>query len=52
MFETMGYATGVNLDSLLEIARALPSIVEHEVPGQVMKAGAADRRYPLPASIA
>ena len=52
MFETMGYATGVDLNSLLDIARALPAIVEHEVPGQVMKAGASDRRYPMPASIA
>jgi hydroxymethylglutaryl-CoA lyase len=50
MFATMGYDTGVDLDALLGIARDLPAIVEHEVPGQVMKAGKSDRRYPLPAS--
>ncbi|GAC1531244.1 MAG: hypothetical protein NVS2B4_10500 [Ramlibacter sp.] len=52
MFQAMGCDTGVDLDCLLEVARALPAIVGHEVPGQVMKAGASDRRYPLPASIA
>lgn len=52
MFQTMGYDTGVDLERLLEAARMLPAIVEHDVPGQVMKAGASDRRYPLPASIA
>ncbi|HEU0201928.1 MAG TPA: hydroxymethylglutaryl-CoA lyase [Burkholderiaceae bacterium] len=51
MFETMGYRTGVSLDALLEIARGLPALVEHDVPGQVMKAGPSSRRYPLPASV-
>jgi len=32
----------------LEIARGLPAIVGHEVPGHVMKAGKADRKYPPP----
>ena len=48
MLEQMGYETGVNLDRLLEIARGLPAIVGHEVPGQVIKAGKADRKYPRP----
>jgi hydroxymethylglutaryl-CoA lyase len=48
MLDRMGYETGVDLDRLLEIARALPVIVGHEVPGQVMRAGKADRRYPRP----
>jgi hydroxymethylglutaryl-CoA lyase len=52
MFEVMGCDTGVDLDLLLAAARELPQIVGHEVPGQVMKAGKSDRRYPLPASIA
>jgi hydroxymethylglutaryl-CoA lyase len=51
MFETMGYQTGVTLDALLEIARGLPAIVEHDVPGQVMKAGPSSRRFPVPASV-
>ena len=48
MLEQMGYDTGVNLDLLLEIARDLPAIVGHEVPGQLIKAGKTDRRYPIP----
>lgn len=48
MLESMGYETGVDLDALLAVAVDLPSLVGHEVPGQVMKAGRATRRYPLP----
>jgi hydroxymethylglutaryl-CoA lyase len=48
MFEAMGRHTGVDLDRLLTLARQLPDIVGHPVPGQVMKAGPATRRYPLP----
>lgn len=49
MFEAMGVNTGVNLDALLEIAATLPELVGHDVPGQVVKAGKWDRRYPMPA---
>jgi hydroxymethylglutaryl-CoA lyase len=48
MLETMGYHTNVNLNALLEIAGTLPSIVGHDVPGQVVKAGPSSRRYPAP----
>lgn len=48
MFETMGVSTGVDLDALLAVAATLPDIVGHDVPGQVVKAGKSDRRYPLP----
>lgn len=48
MFEAMGRQTGVNLERLLALACGLPDIVGHPVPGQVMKAGPATRRYPLP----
>ena len=48
MFEQMGVATGVDLDALLRVARDLPALVGHEVPGQVAKAGTAERRHPLP----
>jgi hydroxymethylglutaryl-CoA lyase len=48
MFEAMGRDTGVDLERLLTLARQLPDIVGHPVPGQVMKAGPATRRYPLP----
>lgn len=50
MLEAMGYDTGVDLSMLIELASTLPQIVGHDVPGQVMKAGPASRRYPLPTS--
>jgi hydroxymethylglutaryl-CoA lyase len=48
MFEQMGLDTGVDLDALLAAAAGLPALVGHDVPGQVLKAGKADRRYPRP----
>lgn len=48
MFEAMGHDTGVQLDALLELARRVPEIVKHEVPGQVVKAGPWTRKYPAP----
>lgn len=51
MFAQMGEDTGVDLDALLEVAARLPAIVGHALPGQVLKAGKADRRYPKPRSL-
>jgi hydroxymethylglutaryl-CoA lyase len=39
MLEDMGYDTRVDLAKLLAVARRMPVVVGHEVPGQVMKAG-------------
>ena len=39
MLQVCGIDTGVDLDLLLEIARGLPALVGHEVPGQVIRAG-------------
>jgi len=39
MLEDMGYDTRIDLAKLLAVARRIPSIVGHDVPGQVMKAG-------------
>ena len=39
MLDTMGFDTGMNVDKLLGLARQLPQIVGHAVPGQVAKAG-------------
>lgn len=50
MFECMGVPTGVDLDALITVSQTLPELVGHEVPGQVAKAGKADRRYPVPAN--
>ncbi len=48
MFDAMDCATGVDLEGLLELARLLPAMVKHDIPGQVVKAGPSTRRYPLP----
>jgi len=37
--EDMGYDTRVDLAKLLAVARRIPAVVGHDVPGQVMKAG-------------
>jgi len=39
MLEDMGYDTRVDLAKLLLVARRIPAVVGHDVPGQVMKAG-------------
>ncbi|MEO6018517.1 MAG: hydroxymethylglutaryl-CoA lyase [Polaromonas sp.] len=39
MLDAMGYDTGIDLPKLLAVARQLPHIVGHDVPGQVAKAG-------------
>lgn len=39
MLDAMGYDTGMDLPALLAVARQMPQIVGHEVPGQVAKAG-------------
>ena len=44
----MGVETGVDLDALLAVSRRVQEIVGHPLPGQIVKAGAWDRRYPLP----
>ncbi|MBK6009361.1 hydroxymethylglutaryl-CoA lyase [Ramlibacter ginsenosidimutans] len=51
MLQAMGYDTGVDLGKLLAIARALPGIVGHEVPGQVAKAGPSMQLHPVPAAV-
>lgn len=50
MLEAMGYDTGIDLDKLLNIARYLPEIVRHDVPGQVAKAGRITDLHPAPAA--
>jgi hydroxymethylglutaryl-CoA lyase len=52
MLEQMGCDTGVDLASLLACAARLPALVQHEVPGQVLKAGASNRLHAPPAGFA
>jgi len=51
MLDAMGYDTGIDLSTLLAVARRLPQIVGHEVPGQLAKAGRIGDLHPAPESI-
>jgi len=48
MLEDMGYDTRVDLAKLLAVARRIPVVVGHDVPGQVMKAGQTLELHPPP----
>jgi hydroxymethylglutaryl-CoA lyase len=48
MLGSMGLRTGVDLDRLIACARQMAELVDHDVPGQVMKAGKWDKRFPPP----
>ena len=50
MLDAMGCDTGIDLTKLLAVARQLPQIVGHDVPGQVAKAGRITELHPAPAS--
>lgn len=51
MLDSMGLKTGVDLDRLVFCARQMAELVGHDVPGQVMKAGRWDKRFPAPPDI-
>jgi hydroxymethylglutaryl-CoA lyase len=51
MLDAMGYDTGIDISKLLGLARELPVIVGHAVPGQVAKAGQTCDLHPAPAFI-
>lgn len=52
MLHAMGFDTGMDLERLLSVARQLPRIVGHEVPGQIGKAGLITDLHPAPAYVA
>jgi hydroxymethylglutaryl-CoA lyase len=51
MLHAMGYETGVDLEKLINIARRIPSIVGHDVPGQVIKAGTYKELHKIPETL-
>ena len=51
MLQAMGYDTGIDLPRLLEVARQMPRIVGHEVPGQMAKAGPSTQLHPVPPAV-
>jgi hydroxymethylglutaryl-CoA lyase len=48
----MGVETGIDLDRLIETSRRVQDIVGRALPGQIVKAGKWDRRYPVPDGVA
>ena len=48
MLDAMGHDTGMDLDRLLAVARRMPDIVGHSVPGQVARAGRISDLHPAP----
>lgn len=48
MLDSMGFRTGVDLDRLVFCAKQMVEMVGHDAPGQVMKAGRWDKRFPAP----
>jgi hydroxymethylglutaryl-CoA lyase len=50
--QAMGVETGVALERLLAASRRVQEIVGRALPGQLVKAGPWDRRYPLPDAVA
>jgi hydroxymethylglutaryl-CoA lyase len=49
MLEGCGIDTGVDLGALLALAREMPALVGHDVPGQVLHAGKSSDLHPCPA---
>lgn len=45
LLEESGFATGVDLDALITVARRVEEVIGRPLPGQVMKAGPRLRRY-------
>jgi hydroxymethylglutaryl-CoA lyase len=52
MLDAMGYDTGMDIPRLIKLARELPELVGHAVPGQVAKAGRTCDLHPAPANVA
>jgi hydroxymethylglutaryl-CoA lyase len=48
----MGVATGIDLDRLVAVSRRVQEIVGRTLPGQIVKAGKSDRKYPVPDGVA
>jgi hydroxymethylglutaryl-CoA lyase len=51
MLDAMGFDTGIDIDRLLQVARALPTVIGHAVPGQLAKAGRITDLHPAPAYV-
>jgi hydroxymethylglutaryl-CoA lyase len=46
--ELMGFDTGINLPKLIGAAKCLPSLIGHDIPSQIVKAGQRLDLHPAP----
>lgn len=51
MLHCMGYNTGMDIEKLLVVAKEIPRIVNHAVPGQMAKAGLLSHLHPAPINV-
>jgi hydroxymethylglutaryl-CoA lyase len=51
MLQAQGHSVGVELARLLAVARTLPALLGHDVPGQVLHAGPSRELHPVPPSL-
>ncbi len=51
MLELEGYDTRIDLNRLLTVSAMLPGLIGHDVPSQLLKAGARSRLHPAPAYV-
>ncbi|UOD51385.1 hydroxymethylglutaryl-CoA lyase [Orrella daihaiensis] len=51
MLELEGFDTGIDLQKLLQVGAVLPSLVQHDVPSQILKAGHRLTTHPAPAYV-
>ena len=49
---SMGVETGIDLGALVETSRRVQEIIGRGLPGQIVKAGMWDRKYPVPDGVA
>jgi hydroxymethylglutaryl-CoA lyase len=48
----MDVQTGIDLDKLIAVSRRVQEIIGRALPGQIVKAGKSDRKYPVPDGVA
>jgi hydroxymethylglutaryl-CoA lyase len=48
----MGVETGIDLDAYVGTSRRVQEIIGRVLPGQIVKAGMWDRKYPVPDGVA
>ena len=49
---SMGVETGIDLDRLVSVSKRVEAVVGRSLPGQIVKAGPWDRKYPPPDGVA